>query len=131
MGLNDKKFKKWFFSYWYLLLMLLVFFVMVVAYARSFYQDYQIKREIENLKKETQQMEVKKMQLSEYLEYLKSDEFIESKARLEMNLVKPGEQAAVVQGLDSVKKNGQTENTMLKLDLPNYKKWWNYFFNNN
>lgn len=131
MSLNDKKLKKWFFSYWYLLLMLVIFFVLAGTYARSFFQDYQVKQEIDNLKKETAQMESKKIQSLELLNYLKSEESAEGKARLEMNMVKPGENVAVVKGLESVDKNRQVENNMIKSNLPNYKKWWNYFFNNN
>jgi len=130
MSLNDKKLKKWFFSYWYLLLMSIIFLVVVGAYTRSFYQDYQVKREIDNLKKETAQMEVKKMESLELLNYLKSDEFAEKKARLEMNMIKPGEQAVVIKNLETIEKNRQVENNMIKSNLPNYKKWWDYFFNN-
>ncbi len=130
MSLNDKKLKKWFFSYWYLLLMLVIFFVLAGTYARSFFQDYQVKQEIDNLKKETAQMESKKIQSLELLNYLKSEESAEGKARLEMNMVKPGENVAVVKGLESVDKNRQVENNMIKSNLPNYKKWWDYFFNN-
>ena len=131
MSLNNKKIKKWFFSYWYLLFMVVIFLAVTGAYLRSFYQDYQIKKEIDRLKKETAQMEVKKMQSLELLNYLKSDEFAERKARLEMNMIKPGEQAVVVKDLETVEKNRQSGDNVIKSNLPNYKKWWNYFFNNN
>ena len=131
MSGSDRKLKKWFFSYWYLLLMLVIFFVVAGAYARSFYQNYQVEKTIERLKKEIAEMEVKKMQSVELWNYLKSDEFIESKARSEMNMKELGEQEAVVTDLNTLEKNGQVKNNVIKSDLSNYKKWWDYFFNHN
>ncbi|HNU96070.1 MAG TPA: septum formation initiator family protein [Candidatus Magasanikbacteria bacterium] len=127
---EGKKFKKVFYSYWFLFVMLGIFTVVSVAFTRSFYQDYQVKKEIERLKKEFSVLETKKLRSLELLSYFQSDEFLEKRARLEMNLSKPGEQVAVIKGLNE-ETDGQTENNVIKSNLPNYKKWWNYFFNHN
>ena len=127
---EGKKFKKVFYSYWFLFVMLGIFTVFSVDFTRSFYQDYQVKKEIERLKKEFSVLETKKLRSLELLSYFQSDEFLEKRARLEMNLSKPGEQVAVIKGLNE-ETDGQTENNVIKSNLPNYKKWWNYFFNHN
>ncbi len=131
MSLTGRQLKKFFYSYWFLLAMLVVFFVFSGAFIRSYYQDYQVKKEIERLQKEAAAMESKKLKSLELLNYFQSEEFVEKKAREEMNLVKPGEQAAIVRDLGGVQKSGQPSDNMIKSDLPNYKKWWNYFFNHN
>lgn len=130
MSVSDKKIKKFFLSYWFLFLMVGVFFVFSVAFARSYYQDYQVKREIDRLKKEVAALEEKKIKSFELLSYFNSEEFLEKRARLEMNLVKQGEQVVVIKGLNQ-EVGGQIKNNMIKFDLPNYKKWWDYFFKNN
>lgn len=127
MSASGKKIKRFFYSYWFLFLMVGIFFIFSVAFARSYYQDYQVKKEIDRLKNEAAILEEKKFKSFELLAYFKSDEFLEKRARLEMNLVKPGEQVAVVKGLNE-ETGGQTKDNMLKSDLPNYKKWWDYFF---
>jgi cell division protein FtsB len=127
---EGRKFKKIFYSYWFLFSMLVIFTVVSVAFTRSFYQDYQVKKEIEYLKKEAAVLEAKKLRSLELLSYFQSDEFLEKRARLEMNLTRPGEQAAVIKGLNE-EVDGQMEGDMVESNLPNYKKWWNYFFNHN
>jgi cell division protein FtsB len=128
---NDKKFKKFFNSCWFLLLMILIFGVFSVLFVRAFYQDYQIKKDIEKLKEETEMMESKKIKSLDLLNYMKSEEFVEKKARLEMNMVKPGENAGVVKEVQILEQNRQIINNMVELNLPNYKKWWDYFFKHN
>ncbi|HRY36984.1 MAG TPA: septum formation initiator family protein [Candidatus Magasanikbacteria bacterium] len=131
MSSGNRQLKKFFNSYWFLLVMLVIFFVFSGAFIRSYYQDYQIKKEIEDLQKQAAEMEAKKLKSLELLSYFQSEEFVEKKAREELNLIKSGEQAAIVRDLEGVKKNGQPSNDVIKSDLPNYKKWWFYFFNHN
>lgn len=128
---NDKKFKKFFNSCWFLLIMLIIFGVFSILFLRAFYQDYQIKKDIEKLQQETKLMESRKLKSLDLLNYMKSEEFVEQKARLELNMVKPGENVAVIKELDISEKNRQVINNMIDLDLSNYKKWWNYFFKHN
>jgi len=131
MSTDGKKIKKFFYSYWFLALLFCIFFLLAGAFVKSFYQDYTIKKEIERLRKEAASMEAKKIQSLELLEYFKSNEFVERKAREDMGLIEPGEQAGVVNNLTKTKTGGQTAQNMVESDLPNYKKWWNYFFKHN
>ena len=131
MAQNDRKFKKFFKSCWFLLLMLVIFGIFTTLFVRAFFQDYQIKKDIEKLKKETELMEGKKIKSLELLNYMKSEEFVEKKARLEMNMVKPGENVAVIKEVEIIKADRQSLDNVIKSNLPNYKKWWNYFFKNN
>lgn len=108
-----------------------IFSVFLIMFLRVYYQDYQIKKEIESLKKQAEALEAKKIESLSWLEYFRSEEHMEKTARLEMNLVKPGEQVAIIKEISSTTGSGQAIKDMIKLNLPNYKKWWNYFFNHN
>ncbi len=131
MPQDNKTIKKFFNSCWFLLLMTAIFSVFLIMFLRVYYQDYQIKKEIESLKKQAEALEAKKIESLSWLEYFRSEEHMEKTARLEMNLVKPGEQVAIIKEISSTTGSGQAIKDMIKLNLPNYKKWWNYFFNHN
>ena len=103
--------------------------IAVFGYARAYYQDYLVMQEIRHLQDQAKNLEVKKMELLEVLKYVKSDSFAEEKARMELNMVKPGEAVLVVPKTAEIG-NGQEKNNMIGLsNISNYKKWWKYFVN--
>ena len=59
--------------------------------------------------------------------YLSTNQAVEEKARLNLGLQKAGEKVVVIKKDENEDINTSTEE---KIDLPNYKKWLNYFFNN-
>jgi len=107
----------------------LVAFLVILGYVRAYYQDFQVKQEIFHLQDEARGMEVKKLQLLEVLRYVKSDDFVEEKARTELNMIKPGEKLAVIENTEPPQAGGQEKMGVVGLDnIPNYLKWWKYFF---
>ncbi|MBU0545796.1 septum formation initiator family protein [Patescibacteria group bacterium] len=113
----------------FLLVIFLGSILIAFAYGRAYYQDMEVRKEIARLQNEVKSLEVKKMETLDVLKYVKSPAFAEEKARLELNMAKPGEKMAVVAGKSAVEKQGgQEAEKELELDsIPNIIKWWNFF----
>lgn len=121
--------KHFFSSKIFILIIAVVASMVVFEYGRAYYQDYHVRQEIEYLQDQTQKLETKKMELLDVLKYVKSDSFVEEKARTELNLVKPGEQVVVVPQA-AVVASGQEKTPVVKWEnISNYKKWFRYFVN--
>ncbi len=102
-----------------------------VAYVRAFYQDYQVRQEIIRLQEDARNFEAKKIQLLDVLKYVKSDEFVEERARMEFNMTKPGEQVLVLDASQPKQADRQGEDAVVRWNrISNILKWWRYFFGN-
>lgn len=120
-------FKRFFSSRWFIICGILVLGFLLFAMVRAAYQDYQIKEEIKSLQDEAQKLEAKKLEMLDLLSYVKSPDYVEEKARKELNLAKEGEKVAVI--LNGGQKSGQEQEKVIKFkDISNPLKWWNYFF---
>ena len=116
-------------SRWFLLLLLAISVLISFAYGRAYYQDYQVRQEIERLKKDMQKIETKKLETIELLKYVKSTAFIEEKARTELNMVKPGEQVVVLEGgVDTNNPQSDKKNLDQTEGVSNFVKWWRFFW---
>ncbi len=62
--------------------------------------------------------------MDKLISYLKTDEYIEKQARLELNLSKPGEKQ-----INLVNLNDTASSDLSEDQIPNVEKWFNYFFN--
>lgn len=115
-------------SRWFLVLLLITSVLISFAYGRAYYQDYQVRQEIELLKDEVKRVESKKIETIQMLKYVKSSAFIEEKARIELNLLKPGEKVAVIEGesKDTIKTEAKSEPDNIELSNP--LKWWHFFW---
>lgn len=99
------------------------------ALVSEFYRDYQIEREIDSLKKEIDTLDKNNYQLSKLVEYYNTDQFKEMEARKRLNLKKEGESLVIIkQSGEDLKKTSEKEEKENVENLPNYMKWWNYFF---
>ena len=132
MQKKEGKFLNDFFSTkFFLLSLILIAGFVVFVYAKGFYQDFKIKREVESLQKEIDGLESKKLESMEILSYVMSDNFVEEKARTELNMQKDGENI-VFFNLD---KNFEAQNNDSEEEVENIKslsnpiKWWYYFIN--
>lgn len=115
-------------SRWFLLVLLVIAIFVAVAYGRAYYRDYQVRQEIERMQNEVKKLEAKKIETMEILKYVKSSNFIEEKARTEMNMIKPGEQMAIIASSTEIGRSATTETKTYEQDLPNPTKWWRFFF---
>jgi len=101
--------------------------LLAIGYARAYYQDYKIKQEIRELKNEISQLERKKIESLEILDYVMSPAFVEEKARTELHMKKPGEKVAIIEGQGMVKQGEKTDNSGDRQMISNPLKWWYYF----
>lgn len=131
--MSEEKNKKWtqiFYSRWFLPALFLMAILLVVSYVRAYYQEYEVRQQIEALKSEISSMQTKKIETIELLKYSSSTDFVEEKARTELNLIKPGEKVAFISNLSAGDKSiGQSNSNLVKLSLINNPiKWFKFFF---
>lgn len=122
-------FLRFFMSRLFLILGFIVAVLVAFSYMRAYYQDYAIRQEIIRLESEVRRLEHKKLESFKLLNYVLSDDYVEEKARIELNLKKPGENVLVISE-DGVSKHKQKSLAVFQEDLPTLKnpvKWWYYF----
>lgn len=131
MSHNQKQssMKRFFSSRLFLIVTLIIVVFVALSYARAYYRDYQVRRQIAALQEEVRQLERKKLESMEVLQYVTSEAFVEEKARVELNLKKPGEQVVFVyeqEELDDMQKEALSNETSGQT-ISNPLKWWYYF----
>lgn len=115
-------------SRWFLIGIFVFTFLVMFAYGRAYYRDYQVKQEIVRLQDEVRRLETKKLEMVDLITFVKSKDFVEQKARTELNLVKPGEQLTVIDDMANTNLSGQSNDKMIELNnISNPMKWWYYF----
>ncbi len=121
--------KKFYHSKLFIVGLMTVFLLVIFAYGRAYYQDYEVRQEIARLQDEVRNLETKKIESLELLKYVQSPAFAEEKARLELNLVKPGEKVAIVSKEKTENlSSGQVYKNVVELDnTSNIIKWWRCF----
>ena len=130
---KENKLSRFFYSRWFFVLAIGLTVMVVLAFFRSYYQDYQVKHEIEKLQEEARSLEAEKLKSLDFLKYVQSPDFAEEKARTEFNLVKPGEQVGVIISPEKGQlSNGQKIEPVVQSEkLSNPAKWWRLFFGKN
>lgn len=81
---------------------------------------------VDVLRSEITALESKNAELSQLISYLSSQEFAELEAREKLNMKKPGEKVIIVPRESSA--SSATPAVSAANDLPNYLKWYRYFF---
>ena len=98
-----------------------------IGLGKEFYRDYQIKKEIDSLQNDISALEKDNYKLSQLIEYYNTDEYKEVEMRKRFNLKKDDENVVVVVKSES-RVLGDSDIKEKNQNLPNYLKWWNYFF---
>lgn len=130
MKTRDQKsgWRRFFQSRLFLVVTTLVLILIGFSYVRAFYEDYQVRQKIKELQEQVHALEGKKLESLQILQYVTSDNFIEEKARTELNLKKPGENVVFVDGIASVSTTEiQATAPVDEPHLSNPMKWWYYF----
>ncbi len=126
---RETKWKKLFWSRWFLLAVAVLLLLIIFTFSRAYYRDYQVRQEISHLQNEVNRLEAKKIEVAKYLEFAKSKDFVEQQARAELNLIKAGEQMAIIGGGEAL--IGPTGQEVIKMveskQLSNPLKWWKFF----
>lgn len=71
-------------------------FVLSISFIKSSFDVLKSKKRLDELNAEIVSMERKSQELEESINYKKTDEYVEEKARNDLSLIKPGEQVYVV-----------------------------------
>ncbi len=124
---EENKVKRVISSRWFLVIALVIAVFFAFIFARAYYQDYKVRQEIESLKDEVKKLEMKKLESMEILKYVTSDDFVEEKARLELNMQEPGEKVIIFDNVGSTVQETVTQSKAEAGVLSNPIKWWYYF----
>jgi len=107
-----------------------------VSLGKEMIRRHQISQRINSLESEIEKLEESNTELSDLINYLKSDEYREEEARIKMGLKKKDENVIVVPNLNSndninqsAKLAGNTNQISENKESSNLAKWWYYFFN--
>ncbi len=126
-------------NYW--LVGIIVFLALIIVGIFSYvslkeiHQKKEVKNEINSLKKQAEKIKEENMQVKEKLSYLSSEEYQKMTAKEKLNLQEPDEKVVVLsQNPIKIKKKivlgeqtANEYNSSMKT-VPNFQKWWNYFF---
>ncbi len=104
-----------------------VLILLVFTYVRSYYSSYKINQEIADLKTEIDSLEHKKLESMDILNYVMSQDFVEEKARTELNMEKEGENMVVFKNDNKYNEEYQYVVGDSGQNISNPLKWWYYF----
>ena len=74
----------------------ILFILASINFTRTALEIIDNSKRLDSLSQEVKEMEEEKGKLEESVEYKKTDEFIEEKARNDLNLIRPGEKVYVI-----------------------------------
>lgn len=117
----------------------IIFFIVGVIFVGSIlwvttkviYKDRKIEKEIEALKQDAQRIKNENQSLTQRIAYFETPEFQERVAKEKLNLQKQDENVVVIKPSRFLEDDVVPKETVLSQEqqqLPNYKKWWDYFF---
>ncbi len=124
---QESPFRRFFGSRLFLLLSLALIALVAMSYARAYYQDYTIRKEITALQEEVQQLQRKRLESMEILAYVTDDAFVEEKARTDLNMKKPGENMLILEHVGVPVEAEETIGAESRQPIANPVKWWYYF----
>ncbi|MCK4539691.1 septum formation initiator family protein [Candidatus Parcubacteria bacterium] len=119
---------------------LVVIIFISIPLARNASKRYNINKEVVKLEEEINRLKDKNGELGNMIDYLKSDQFIDEQARLNLNYKKEGEELVVIKNkeAEAVKADVEEKNIyniqgfnkrVKEKEITNPKKWGYYFFN--
>jgi len=99
-----------------------------IGYLNAVLRTNTVEQEIAQLEREREIRRAKRLESLELLEYVRSDRYVEEKARTELNLRLPGEQVIVLHGEASATHKGPDGRVRdTRHSVSNPLKWWYYF----
>ncbi len=112
---------------------------MLYSLTVSVYKHYQIQQHIKDYEQRNAQLELQNSQKIEDFQYYTSDQYREKIAKQSLGLVNPGEKVIVLTPAASnpfLDEEDDYFDSRIPLqkrysDLPNYMKWWKFFFEDN
>ncbi len=116
-------------SSWALAGVIIICIFILVSFVRVYFKDYELRNEIERVRTQVSSLEKRKIESLEVLKRLQSDAYVEERARVELQVVRPGEAMLIVPGqiVSSTASKSYTPSSSVR-PLSNPQKWWYYFF---
>ncbi len=105
---------------------LIILVLIALPLAKNYSQKKIIEQELAELQASIKQFESETIELQEMLKYLESEQSLESQARLNLNLKKPGETVVVIEKHE----NNRISDRLIASPEPeknNFQKWKEYF----
>ena len=102
--------------------------IFLIGFGKAFWQDYQIKKEINQLMQEKARWEKNKLVSLEKLQEIKNGDFAEREARLKFGLGKEGEKLVIINSAGAATSSAKKEVKITSASAFNPKNWWSYFF---
>lgn len=108
----------------FIAVLLIVLVLSILKVGKELARRHQINKEIQSLNQQLENAKLNKGKLDNLISYLQTDQYIEEQARLQLNLSKPGEKRIDLSEAE------QSSNKVMSTgdDLPNWQKWFAYFF---
>jgi len=113
---------------------LLIIVFISIPLAKNVSKQYKVNKEIDSLKNEIGDLGNKNSQLKSLISYMQSDQFVDEKARLNLNYKQPGENVVVIKNEDkkeiTSQMSGAADPGANDLNLKsnnNFQKWLKYF----
>jgi cell division protein FtsB len=111
----------------------------VIIVGLIFYKAYleaarnkQIDQEIGALQQAAEKIRKNNMDLEEKISYYQTPEYQEKRAKDTLNVQKEGESVVIVKPSQTAKEQEvqpvEKKEEVFPSEVPNYKKWWSYFF---
>ena len=107
-----------------------VILALLVGVFQQFYNRYQIKKDLNKLNAEIASFNKQKEDLKNLLDYYNNESNLENEARVRLNLKKEGEEVVIILPAATSTESEKTSSQKDVENLPNYKQWWYYFFDN-
>lgn len=118
----------------------LVIILISIPLAKNVSKNYNINKEVVKLEEEIDRLKDKNGELGNMIDYLKSDQFIDEQAKLNLNYKKAGEELVVINSKEeqAAKASSELKNIyniqglnkqIIEKEITNPKKWGYYFFN--
>ena len=96
----------------------------VLKVGKELARRHQINKEIDSLNQQLSAAQLNRDKLEDLISYLKTDQYVEEQARLQLNLSKPGENRVDL----SQNPQALAINDNFNDDRSNWQKWFDYFF---
>ncbi|MBI4302261.1 MAG: septum formation initiator family protein [Chloroflexi bacterium] len=113
--------------WWILFLTMPLLIYFGLAAGAKAVENYQLRQQALGIQQEITELQTRHTLLSQYREYLASDEYIEKAAREELNLVKSGETAVIVLSPPPSENPNPLPDT--KPNNPSWwRQWWDFLF---
>lgn len=119
---------------WFLVCSSCLVLLVSAALVKEFIRSHKINSEILALEQQIRAIEDENKQMQLFVDYLKTDRYMEEQARLKFGKQYPGEKMIVLKDADKVSETDAKslrDNKSLSSDtlqISNPGRWWNYFF---